>query len=103
MVHRSKGKKAGLIRRDPVKLADLKLQNDIADVIRKIEKEIVPAALGGLRVVEVRFGDGKTRELAWEMAMARLKRINKKISFELRSTVGDYEAGEARWSLLVSF
>ena len=68
-----------------VKAEEAKLKKDIGDLIKRIEEEILYAIKKGKRETEIRFGDGHTREPAWEMEVAQLGRLNKAYKFKIDS------------------
>jgi hypothetical protein len=66
-----------------MKAEEAKLKKDIEDIIKRIEEDIFYAINKGKRETEIRFGDGVTREPAWEMAVAQLGRLNKAYKFKI--------------------
>ncbi len=72
-------------REKKMKLDEQKLKENVDANIKRIEEAIVAAIKNGKRELEIRFGNGHTKEPAWEMAVAQLRRHNRGYKFEIKS------------------
>lgn len=79
------------------KAEEAKLKKDIEDIIKRIEENILYAIQKGKREADIQFGDGHTREPAWEMAVAQLGRLNKAYKFKIDPDK------EPRWELKIKW
>jgi hypothetical protein len=75
--------KAEIAKEKKMKAEEVKLKKDVEGIIKHIEEDIFNAIKKGKRETELRFGDGHTREPAWEMAVAQLGRLNKAYKFKI--------------------
>jgi hypothetical protein len=64
---------------------DEKFNAEVKHRIERIEEDILYAIKQGKNETELRFGDGRTKEPAWERAVARLQKTNKDYTFKIQS------------------